>query len=209
MDPFEVYKTYVAVKLHFLSPVYDFVESGGRARAVRKSLDKRRDKAFFEKIARTLPPSHLVPFMVANFVENPNSWIGDLANADDALETFNAWRRRMVDLRGNITYDVRNIQESLVDSGKLGWKDILTDHRGFPEAFRFLRRSMICNETWIFFDRRYGVVQGCSETTRTDPVFSATTFRLDKYSRFLHQVDWDGVAEAVSRKVPQFLPRWA
>ncbi len=49
---FEVYTMYVAMKAHFKTKSYDFVEFGGRIRSRVSSYEKRKDKYYFEKLAR-------------------------------------------------------------------------------------------------------------------------------------------------------------
>ena len=50
MTPFEVYKQYVAVKLHFNNEKYDYIKCNGRTKNItQNSFAKRRDKYYFEK----------------------------------------------------------------------------------------------------------------------------------------------------------------
>ena len=49
---FEVYTMYVAMKAHFKTKSYDFVEFGGRIRSRVSSYEKRKDKYYFEKLAK-------------------------------------------------------------------------------------------------------------------------------------------------------------
>ena len=44
MTGFEVYKLYLALKLHFTSETYDYFQYGGSAKASQKSFDQRKDK---------------------------------------------------------------------------------------------------------------------------------------------------------------------
>ena len=53
--PFECYKTYLAMKQHFTKDKYDYVKYCGRSRASLQSFYKRKDRYFFEKMARQHP----------------------------------------------------------------------------------------------------------------------------------------------------------
>ena len=53
MTGFEVYKMYLALKLHFTSDTYDYFQYGGNAKASQVSFDQRRDKFFFVKLSRS------------------------------------------------------------------------------------------------------------------------------------------------------------
>ena len=50
MDGFEVYKTYLALKLHFSKDNYNFFTFNGKSRASLKSFEGRKDKYFFKKL---------------------------------------------------------------------------------------------------------------------------------------------------------------
>ena len=46
MDGFEVYKTYLALKLHFSKDNYNFFTFNGKSRASLQSFEKRKDKSW-------------------------------------------------------------------------------------------------------------------------------------------------------------------
>ena len=52
MDPFEVYKSYLAFKNHFTKEKYDYFKYGGRSRASEKAFNKRKGRYFFERMSR-------------------------------------------------------------------------------------------------------------------------------------------------------------
>ena len=68
MTGFEVYKMYLALKLHFTSDSYDYFQYGGNAKASQVSFDQRRDKFFFVKLSRKFKDFELREFFVANFI---------------------------------------------------------------------------------------------------------------------------------------------
>ncbi len=51
MNGFEVYKLYLAIKLHFTSDSYNYFTFNGKTRTTLQSFEKRRDKYFFKKLA--------------------------------------------------------------------------------------------------------------------------------------------------------------
>ena len=51
MDGFEVYKTYLAIKLHFTRDNYNFDQYNGGTRATNDSFNRRNDRFFFHRIA--------------------------------------------------------------------------------------------------------------------------------------------------------------
>ena len=47
MDGFDVYKIYLAIKLHFTSESYDYFKHNGKTTARLATFTKRRDRYFF------------------------------------------------------------------------------------------------------------------------------------------------------------------
>ena len=52
MTPFDVYKTYLALKNHFSKPKYDYIKYAGKTRASIEAFNKRKDKYWYEKLSR-------------------------------------------------------------------------------------------------------------------------------------------------------------
>ena len=51
---FDVYKTYLAVKLHFTSDTYDYYKYDGKVNAKLDTFTKRKDRYFFHKLSTTI-----------------------------------------------------------------------------------------------------------------------------------------------------------
>jgi len=54
MDPFEVYKLYLALKLHFTTEKYDITKTRGAVKASEKAFLKRKDIIAMRKLATRL-----------------------------------------------------------------------------------------------------------------------------------------------------------
>jgi T4 gene Gp59 loader of gp41 DNA helicase len=101
MTPFEVYKDYLALRNQFTSPYYDYFKYRGGGSANQDSFDNRKDKFFFEKVAKHRDPHN---FMLANFVKFPKTWIRDIAYSDEAEKIYQDWLKR----KENLTYLLQN-----------------------------------------------------------------------------------------------------
>ena len=77
-DPYESYKLYNALKLHFESDSYDAVKYNYKTSLKPTSFFKRKDKYFFAKLANTYE-SKLKDFYIANF-KNDVKYVGDMLN---------------------------------------------------------------------------------------------------------------------------------
>lgn len=104
---YRCYVTYLALKLHFTSPSYDFVKYGGKVSASPTSYETRRDRYQFEKLAR-----HPDPFAVllAHLSKDPKAWIGSISPTSD---TYKEFVKRTDALPYTVKTDLGKLKESL------------------------------------------------------------------------------------------------
>ena len=79
MDPFEVYKLYNALKLHFEQDSYDAIKYNFKSNVTPQSFFKRKDKYFFAKIGKN--QKDIQNFFVFNFIEDMK-YIGDMMDIE-------------------------------------------------------------------------------------------------------------------------------
>ena len=79
---FEVFKLYLAVKLHFTTDTYDYEEYGGKVNCKLETFTKRNDRYFFHKLSKRYNERDILDYFVANFTLNSNKWIGNLIQND-------------------------------------------------------------------------------------------------------------------------------
>jgi hypothetical protein len=75
---FDVYKTYLAIKLHFQSDSYDYYKYGGKVNAKLETFTRRKDRYFFYKLGTKYGQDDILDFFVANFIADSKRWIGNL-----------------------------------------------------------------------------------------------------------------------------------
>jgi len=81
MNGYQAFCIYNSIKLHFSRENYDAFKYNFRTSIKQSSFEKRRDRYFFEKIARRYPnDSDLKLFMVDNIIAE-NVWIGDMEDS--------------------------------------------------------------------------------------------------------------------------------
>ena len=68
IEPYEVYKLYLAIKLHFTTKSYDVVKYKGKVRVTPETFRKRKDMVSIKKLARDYKREEIIDFLVANFV---------------------------------------------------------------------------------------------------------------------------------------------
>ena len=90
---FDVYKTYLAVKLHFASDTYDYYKYGGKVNAKLETFTKRKDRYFFHKLSTKYAETDILDFFVANFLADSKRWIGNLL-ANDGRGVYLDYKKR-------------------------------------------------------------------------------------------------------------------
>ena len=79
MDPFEVYKLYNAIKLHFEQDSYDAIKYNYKTTVNPQSFFKRKDKYIFAKLGKN--QKDLQNFFVFNFIEDMK-YVGDMMDIE-------------------------------------------------------------------------------------------------------------------------------
>jgi hypothetical protein len=93
MDGFEVYKTYLALKLHFSKDNYNFFTFNGKSRASLKSFENRKDKYFFKKLGVKYNEKEIVNFLLSHFLKDSNCWIGNISV--NKSKTYSEWKNKI------------------------------------------------------------------------------------------------------------------
>ena len=110
MNGFEVYKIYLAIKLHFTSKnqSYDYHRHAGKTTARLATFTKRRDRYFFHKLSRTYSDTNIADYFVSNFIANTNLWVGDIIGKSGD-ENYKSWTRRIESLHYYYEQDIEYI----------------------------------------------------------------------------------------------------
>ena len=153
MNGFEIYKVYLAIKLHFTSKnqSYDFHKHNGRTTARLESFTKRRDRYFFHKLSKSYNDKSAVDYFVANFVSNTNLWVGDIIGktGDD---NYKQWSKKLEALHYYYEQDIDYILERMTIN-KIQFDDIFTSHDGqHPPILKMVLSKKICIETFVILE---------------------------------------------------------
>lgn len=110
LSGFEVYKDYLTIKKHFNTD-FDYFKYNGKSRVRRETFEKRKDRFFFDKLAKKLSKNDVVGFFVSNFVYNRKMWIGEFE--DESFDIFTDWKRKIESLSYTYSQDVANLRSSI------------------------------------------------------------------------------------------------
>jgi len=103
MEPFQAWKCYLALKLHFTTSSYDIVQHKGRVKASKDSFQRRNDFFLFKKLAKTYTDEEVINFLVSNFVSG-DQWGGIFDSA--SKERYLLWKKRIDSLSFTFTNDI-------------------------------------------------------------------------------------------------------
>ena len=153
MNGFEIYKVYLAVKLHFTSKnqSYDFHKHGGRTTARLETFTKRRDRYFFHKLSQSYDDTNAVDYFVSNFVTNTNLWVGDIiGNSGD--ENYREWSKRIEALHYYYEQDIDYLLERM-SANDMSFDDIFTVKNGqHPPILKMVLSKRISIETFVILE---------------------------------------------------------
>lgn len=169
MSAFEAYKDYIALKNHFTKPDYDYLKYNGKTGVKRETFDKRKDKLFFEKLAKI---DNVKDFLIANLSEDPKLWIRDLAYSETARTTYQSWKKR----KQSLTYIFSNEFKKIMDEPK---------NEGHPAALRLYLSGEISLETLCIFISVGNVLPSWDSRMEYDPVWDEVRHKVVKYTPFI------------------------
>jgi hypothetical protein len=175
MTPFEVYKTYLALKNHFTKDSYDYFKYGGKVSASVKSFESRRDRFYFEKLAKMRDPTS---FILANIIQDKDAWVGDLLTNDQAERRYKDWLRRSQSL----TYSFKTELDRLGDDFDANFRS--SDGRHPPLLQLFLREE-VSLETLVILVHMTKCYGRWNKTMDFDPVWREVSRKIVKYQPFM------------------------
>jgi hypothetical protein len=180
MNAFDVFKDYVALKNHFTTKSYDYFKYNGKIRATPSTFNQRKDRIFFMKLAKHQDPKN---FLVANFVESDNAWIGDLAYNEDAQKNYINWSKRQQSLSYIFTNDVEKLDDKFDFN-------FIVENGQHPPAMKLYLRKQITIETLIILIDLVRCFSHWQKNMGEDIVWKELSHKLIKYKPFL-QYDRD------------------
>ena len=142
MTPFEAYKLYNAISMHFTTDSYDYFKYNGKVRADEYTFESRKDKYMFYKLSKHENP---VTFLVANFAEGKKVWVGDLFSKDKDL-AYNEFLRR----KQSLTYIFETDIDKLLEDFDKNFQ--VPDDGDYPYLLKLLTRKKIAKESFIIMN---------------------------------------------------------
>ena len=175
MTPFEAYRMFTAVKLHFTSDSYDFFKYHGSVKIDETKFEVRKDKYQYYKLTKRVDPLLLTVVTIFN---DSKVWVGDLFTTD--AEKYYRTRKSVIE---SMEYTFKT---------EMGNYDSLEDalnvvNGDYPKLLEDYRQGRVSPETLIVVNRiNAGKVFDYWSDSLSDPVvWPDLCHRLLKYEPFI------------------------
>lgn len=182
MEPYDVYRYYLALRLHFTTDNYDVIQQRGKVRASKQAFHKRKDLIAIRKIAETYSEKDLVNFLVANFVSG-DRW-GGLFDIE-AKERYMSWKKRVESLAYTFEKDIRAITQDMDKMGKPFDQIFYGSSNSHSYIIKQYYRNKINIETLVILNKLFGFVAKYDELYKQDIVWVDLSRTIKKYDPFV------------------------
>jgi len=192
MEPFEVYRYYLALRLHFTTDQYDAIKQKGKVRASRQAFAKRNDLIAIRKIAETYSDKDIVNFLVANFITG-DRWGGVFDT--EAKERFILWKKRIESLSYMFEKEISYLQLQMEKQSKPFDYVFAPSKNEHPYILKSYLRRTTSIETLVILNNFYNFVDNFDKEYYNDLMWPDISRIIKKYSPFLNvqQEKYNGI----------------
>ena len=181
---FDVFKIYLAIKLHFTSDKYDFFKYDGKVNCKLDTFTKRNDRYFFHKLSKKYKQDEIVDFFVANFLYDKKKWVGNLLR-NDGNETYLAYRKN----KESLSYSFRNDCNVIVNdfnAKRFSFDDGFCVFGGqHPRVLQLLIQKKISYQTAVIINHYLSFVKNWNMEIKEKVVWPKIAFKLGKLKNFV------------------------
>ena len=174
---YSAYVLYMAMKLHFTSPSYDYFKYHGKTNVSESTFLKRRDKYSFYKLSRKYNLEELKNYYVANFLDGDIQWVGAISG-EDGEECYKKWQGRVQRLTYQFEQDIIFLFES---SGNF----LHVDNGDYPYLLKMLMQGEVTIETVAILNDIMGFFPMWSKKISDDIVWPNWKLKIEKYTPFI------------------------
>ena len=184
MTSYDAYRLYLAIKLHFTTPNYDYFKHNAKVNSSLNAFLKRNDRFFFHKLA-TKYGDDLMMYFVSNFVDRPKTWVGDLVRADgDTI--YNKWRK----YNESFSYNFRNdcvLVRNVIDGNNIRFDDVFSVDSGqHPRLLRLLLSGKVSIQSVIIFDKILSFINRWDKEIKETIIWPEKSFKITKLRPFIN-----------------------
>lgn len=173
MEGQAAFNKYLALKLHFTSPSYDYFKYNGKTRPIL--LDKRKDAMWFARLERKYKEPELINYYVSNMISNQRmNWIGDFNEVN-----YINWKKR----NESFSYLFKTELSSLLDTTNLN--DILkSDSGNHPMLLRAYMGNRVSIDTVVAMNKILQFICIWDQRIQDNVVWPSISNIFKKYDPF-------------------------
>ena len=182
---FDVYKTYLAVKLHFTSDTYDYYKYDGKVNAKLDTFTKRKDRYFFHKLSTRYAETDILDFFVANFLADSKRWIGNLLQ-NDGRDVYLDFKKRKEAFAYHFRQDCGTINSDF-SRRSLSFNDGFSVPNGqHPRVLRLLIQRKISYQTTIVLNHFLGFIKNWDKEITEKVVWPEISLKVTRLKPFVN-----------------------
>lgn len=179
MEAYDVYRLYMAMKLHFTTESYDISQTKGKVKDCRNAFMKRTDILAFRKLGEKYSKREIIDLLIANFTRGDK--YGGVFD-HETEEAYNNWKIRQQKLTYIFTQDVITILNECETTGE---KAFVADNGKHPIIVRLYLGGKISLETLIILDKLFDFRYINDNSLQYDFVWKDISLLIRKYRIFI------------------------
>ena len=182
MEPYEVYRYYLALRLHFTTDKYDVIKQQGKVRASKQAFMKRTDLLSIKRVAETYSDKEVVDFLVSNFISG-DRWGGIFDS--EARDRYLDWKQRIDSLSYTFEKDIRLVYNHCIDNN-ITFNECFTCKNSYhPAIMKLFLRKDISIETLVILNRLNNFTGQLDTSLSLDLIWPDVSRIIKKYTPFL------------------------
>ena len=201
---FDVYRNYLAMKLHFTNQNFDYFQAGGKTNAKEETYRQRNDFWFFETLAKKYTAQEIQELLLASFVlseETSKVWIGDIKSVGN--NRYLVWKKQMETLSYTFSQDIDTMVQC-VEQGEYTFATLFgatlsESQRRLPGALKLLCKGRILQITFLICDQAIDFMP-LWDKYLIDPLWQGISFKIKKIKPFL-SIDVDKYRKVIYNKL--------
>jgi hypothetical protein len=179
MDPFDSYKLYNALKLHFEKDTYDAIKYNYHTTVNHSSFFKRKDKYYFAKLAKRYSKD-LKEFYVSQFI-NDIKYVGDMMDLP-AKTYYVKYKKVHESIHRVFEKDINTLSNNKEFDSLLVANNINTP----PEIIRRWMEEDVTLETVVILDHLTNFMEKEGSKITETLFWPDTSRKISKYSPFVN-----------------------
>mgnify|MGYP001415949696 FL=1 len=177
-DPYESYKLYNALKLHFETDSYDALKYNFKTSIKPQSFFNRKDKYFFAKLAKTYG-KNLKEYYIANFKMDVK-YVGDMLN-EGGEQYYRSHKKVLESIHYSFENDINKLSEIESSFDEL----LLSENNNHPKIIKLWMQDEILLETIVILDSLTGFMNRENKKITETIIWPDIYRKITKYKPFV------------------------